>query len=141
MDSSGLPHGKRRGIKRDGYIRSGISGWKKGRFCRIKTICNGSVYARPRSEPGGGGNRRIVAGPRSTTRYGESSRVREALLEGSSRWWYDVHVCFAQSFGCSLSRWRKVGPPLALWQESGPNFKGLPKVSGVCYQLLGFSKV
>ena len=89
----------------------------------------------------GGGNRRIVAGPRSTTRYGESSRVREALLEGSSRWWYDVHVCFAQSFGCSLSRWRKVGPPLALWQESGPNFKGLPKVSGVCYQLLGFSKV
>ena len=54
MDSSGLPHGKRRGIKRDGYIRSGISGWKKGRFCRIKTICNGSVYARPRSEPGGG---------------------------------------------------------------------------------------
>ena len=90
---------------------------------------------------GGGGNRRIVAGPRSTTRYGESSRVREALLEGSSRWWYDVHVCFAQSFGCSLSRWRKVGPPLALWQESRPNFKGLPKVSGVCYQLLGFSKV
>ena len=90
---------------------------------------------------GGGGNRRIVAGPRSTTRYGESSRVCEALLEGSSRWWYDVHVCFAQSFGCSLSRWRKVGPPLALWQESGPNFKGLPKVSGVCYQLLGFSKV
>ena len=24
----------------------------------------------------------------------------------------------------SLSRWRKVGLPLALWQESGPNFKG-----------------
>ena len=31
----------------------------------------------------------------------------------------------------SLSRWRKVGLPLALWQESGPLFKGLPKVSGV----------
>ena len=31
----------------------------------------------------------------------------------------------------SLSRWRKVGLPLVLRQESGPNFKGLPKVSGV----------
>ena len=27
----------------------------------------------------------------------------------------------------SLSRWRKVGLPLALWQESGPNFKGFTK--------------
>ena len=40
-------------------------------------------------------------------------------------------VCFMQSFGCSFSRWRKVGLPLVLWQESRPNFKGLPKVSGV----------
>ena len=31
----------------------------------------------------------------------------------------------------SLSRWRKVGLPLVLWQESKPNFKGLPKISGV----------
>ena len=31
----------------------------------------------------------------------------------------------------SLSWWRKVGLPLVLWQKSGPNFKGLPKVSGV----------
>ena len=42
-----------------------------------------------------------------------------------------MHVCFAWSFGCSLSRWSKVGLLLALWQESQPNFKGLPKVSGV----------
>ena len=40
-------------------------------------------------------------------------------------------VCFTRSFRCSFSWWRKVGLPLALWQESGPNFKGLPKVSGV----------
>ena len=40
-------------------------------------------------------------------------------------------VCFARSFGCSLSRWGNVGLPLVLWQESRPNFKGLPKVSGV----------
>ena len=31
----------------------------------------------------------------------------------------------------SLSQWTKVVLPLALWQESGPNFKGLLKVSGV----------
>ena len=41
-------------------------------------------------------------------------------------------VWFAQGFECSLSQWRRVFVyPLALWQESGPNFKGLPKVSGV----------
>ena len=40
-------------------------------------------------------------------------------------------LCFTRSFGCSLSWWRKVGLPSALWQKSGPNFKGLPKVSGV----------
>ena len=31
----------------------------------------------------------------------------------------------------SLPRWRKVGLSLALWQDFGPNFKGLSKVSGV----------
>ena len=31
----------------------------------------------------------------------------------------------------SLSLWRKVGLPLALWQEPGPNFRWLPKVSGI----------
>ena len=44
-------------------------------------------------------------------------------------------VCFVQSFGCSLSlslsQWGNVGLPLVLWQESGPNFKRLPKVSRV----------
>ena len=117
---------------RDGYIKNGISGWKKGRFYRIKTICNGSVNARPRLEPRGeGGNRSVIVGPRLTTRRGNSSRVRGVPLKGSSWWWYDVRVCFARSFRCSLSRWRKVGLPLALWQESRPNFKGLPKVSRV----------
>ena len=43
----------------------------------------------------------------------------------------DMMVCFARGLRCSLSWWRQVGLPLALWQESGPNFKGLPKVSGV----------
>ena len=44
-----------------------------------------------------------------------------------------ICMLFARSFRCSLSLswWRKVGLPLALWQEFGPNFKGLPKVSGV----------
>ena len=35
----------------------------------------------------------------------------------------DECVWFMRSFGCSLSWWRKVGLPLALWQESGPNFR------------------
>ena len=71
---------------RDGYIKNGISGWKKGRFYRIKTICNGSVNARPRLEPRGeGGNRSVIVGPRSTTRRGNSSRVRGVPLEGPSR--------------------------------------------------------
>ena len=30
-----------------------------------------------------------------------------------------------------LPRWRKVGLFLALWQDFGPNFEGLSKVSGV----------
>ena len=42
-----------------------------------------------------------------------------------------ICMLFARSFRCFLSRWRKVVLPLALWQEFGPNFKGLPKVSGV----------
>ena len=45
---------------------------------------------------------------------------------------YDVRcVLRAELRVLSLSQWRKIGLPLALWQESGPNFKGLPKVSGV----------
>ena len=45
----------------------------------------------------------------------------------------DMHVyCVrAELWVLSLSRWRKVGLPFVLWQEYGPNFKGLPKVSGV----------
>ena len=40
-------------------------------------------------------------------------------------------VLFAWGFRCSFYQRRKVGLPLALWQESGPNFMGLPKVIGV----------
>ena len=75
-----------------------------------------------------------VASPRSTTRHGDSSRTHGASLEGPSQC---MCVCVshkassALSLSLSLSRWRKVGLPLALWQESRPNFKGLPKVSGV----------
>ena len=59
----------------------------------------------------------VIAGPCSTACRGPSQYI-----------WCWV---FTRSFGCSLSRWRKVGLPLVLWQESRPNFKGLPKVSGV----------
>ena len=71
----------------------------------------------------------VVTDPHSTTRCGDNSYTREAPLEGPSRY---IWCCvLAQSFGCSLFRWRKVVLPLVLWQESGPNFKGLPNVSGV----------
>ena len=40
----------------------------------------------------------------------------------------------------SLSQWRKVGLPLALWQEFGPNFKGLPKANGVATNHWVFSR-
>ena len=53
-----------------------------------------------------------------------------ALVEGPFSINMVVCVC-AELWVLSLSRWRKVGLPLVLGQESGPNFKGLPKVSGV----------
>ena len=84
----------------------------------------------PDLDRGGNGKKHCHRrGPCSTTCYGDSSRAYESPLEGPSQyiWW----CVFAQSFGCFLSRWRKVGLPLVLGQESGPNFKGLPKVSGV----------
>ena len=61
----------------------------------------------------------------------DSSYARRTPLKGPSRMCKCVR--FVRSFRCSLSlsKWRKVGLPLALWQESKPNFKGLPKVSGV----------
>ena len=47
--------------------------------------------------------------------------------------WLVCLVGFMQCFKCSLSLswWRKVCLPLELWQESWPNFRGLPKVSKV----------
>ena len=70
-----------------------------------------------------------ITSTRSTTCHGDNSRVRGAPLEGPSQyiWW----CVFVWSFRCSLSRWRKIGLPLVLGQESRPNFKGLPKVSGI----------
>ena len=59
-------------------------------------------------------------------RRGPMAAVPTGSVGGLSRM-----MLFTWSFGCSLSWWRKLGLPLALWQESGPNFKGLPKVSGV----------
>ena len=52
-------------------------------------------------------------------------------------------VCCSRrvSGALSLSRWRKLGLPLALWQESGPDFKGFTKAKWSCHQSLGFSKV
>ena len=46
-----------------------------------------------------------------------------------------VHICnvwrgLRKALG-ALSWWRTVGLPLALWQDFGPNFKRLPKVSRV----------
>ena len=65
---------------------------------------------------------------RSTTRRGESSCLHKALLKGPSQC---VCMCVLHGDSSALSQWGKVGLPLALWQESGPNFKGLPKVSEV----------
>ena len=44
-----------------------------------------------------------------------------------------VAIDTVRGFRCSLSLLVEEGIclPLVLWQESGPNFKGLPKVSGV----------
>ena len=55
--------------------------------------------------------------------------AREPPLEGP----LDVYACVfcAELQVLSLSRWRKVGLPLAFWEESRPNFKVFPKVSGV----------
>ena len=55
----------------------------------------------------------------------------------------DFGMWFARSFGCSLflSRWRKVGLPLEVWQKSWPNFKGITKGKWSRHQSLGFSKV
>ena len=76
-----------------------------------------SVFEMPLLKPGldWGGSRKAaasVAGPHSTTCHGNSSRIREAPLEGPSRyiWW----CVFARSFRCSFSWWRNVGLPLVL---------------------------
>ena len=42
-----------------------------------------------------------------------------------------LSLSLSLSLFLSLSRWRKVGLPLLLWQESRLNFMGLPKASGI----------
>ena len=60
-----------------------------------------------------------------------------ALLKGPSRMVCDACVVRTElqvlslSLSLSFSVWKKVGLPLALWQAPGPNFRWLPKVSGV----------
>ena len=80
----------------------------------------------PASKIRGGKTAIVVVGLRSTTRHGDSSCARGAHWRPLS-----MMVLFAQSFGCSLPRWRKVGLPSALWREFGSNFRWLPKLSGV----------
>ena len=75
--------------------------------------------------------------------------LRVGPLEAPFKWWcMCVRVCsgvcsvvHAGLRVLSLSQWRKVSLPLVLWQESEPNFKGLPKVSGVTINHWFFSKV
>ena len=77
---------------------------------------------------------------RSTTPHGDNS-CAWGLVRGPLLMISVVHLCdsrgalggFSLSLSLSLSLcvWRKVGLPLALWQEPGPNFRWLPKVSGV----------
>ena len=74
-----------------------------------------------------------IACPRSTTRRGDSSYVCKVPLEGPSQYMMVVNVrvlrtelwvlFLSLSLSLSLSRWRKVGLPLVLWHESGPNFR------------------
>ena len=103
------------GLNRGGNVDNGFS---------IQNI----VDAQPRSECG----RKttvVVAGPRSTTHRGDSSCARGARWRAP----FDMMVWYAWGFGCSLSLSVEEGIclSLALWQESGPNFKRLLKVSGV----------
>ena len=85
------------------------------------------VDAQPRSGVENHHCRAFVRPPAMTTAPASTRPRWKAPLEWMVSW------VFARSFGCSLSlsRWRKVDLPLALWQESKPNFKGLPKVSRV----------
>ena len=71
---------------------------------------------------------------RSTTTRGDNS-CAWGLVRGPLLMISVVHLCDSRGalggFSLSLSIWRKVGLPLALWQEPGPKFRWLPKVSGV----------
>ena len=59
-----------------------------------------------------------VVGLRSTTHRDNSSCTHEAHWRPLSMNVYGVR---AELWVLSLSQWRKVDLPLALWQESGPN--------------------
>ena len=89
---------------------------------------NSSVNAWPRSK-WGGKTTAVVEGPCSTTHHGDSSSARKVPLEGSTR--YDGGVVHIGLWVLSLLVEEGICLPLVIWQESRPNFKGLPKVSGV----------
>ena len=79
--------------------------------------------------------RKLLLGLRLTTHRGEApahagGRWRPLSLGNGIAWCVWCGLCGTLG-SLSLSQWRKVGIPLALWQKSWPNFKGLPKVSGV----------
>ena len=77
---------------------------------------------------------------RSTTPRGDNS-CAWGLVRGPLLMISVVHLCDSRgalggfsislSLSLSLSLCMEVGLPLALWQEPGPNFRWLPKVSGV----------
>ena len=69
-------------------------------------------------------------GLHSTTRYGDAP-TRAGPVGGTSRLVGALGVIRAELWVLSLSMEEGICLPLAVWQESWPNFKGLPKVSEV----------
>ena len=82
-------------------------------------LCGVDVNARPRDgEP---------LGPSFDHMPWRRSYARRACWRPLSM----IMRLFARSFVCFLSRGRKVGLPLEVWQESWPNFRLLPEVSEI----------
>ena len=71
-----------------------------------------------------------LSGLRSTTRWGDALALA-GLVEGPSRLVDALGVVHVELRVLSLSVEEGICLPLTVWQESWPNFKGLPKVSEV----------
>ena len=80
------------------------------------------------------------SGLRSTTRCSNAS-TRAGLVGGPSRLVGALGVVRVELQVLSLSLEEGIGLLLAVWQESWPNFKELPKVSEVATNHWVFSKV